>query len=37
MGGFYKGLVPNLLRVVPSAAITFVVYEHVAKLLGAKT
>jgi len=35
--GFYKGLVPNLLRVVPSAAITFVVYEKVAKFLGAKT
>jgi solute carrier family 25 folate transporter 32 len=35
--GFYKGIVPNLLRVVPSAAITFVVYEKVAKFLGAKT
>ncbi len=37
VGGFYKGIIPNLLRVVPSAAITFVVYEKVAKLLGAKT
>jgi solute carrier family 25 folate transporter 32 len=35
--GFYKGLVPNLLRVVPSSTITFVVYEWVAKMLGAKT
>ncbi|CAL8074454.1 unnamed protein product [Orchesella dallaii] len=25
--GFYKGLVPNLTRVVPATAITFVVYE----------
>ena len=25
--GFYKGLGPNLLRVVPSTCITFVVYE----------
>lgn len=25
----YKGLVPNLLRVVPSTTITFVVYENV--------
>lgn len=25
--GFYKGLGPSLLRVVPASAITFVVYE----------
>ena len=25
--GFYKGLSPNLLRVVPATMITFVVYE----------
>eukprot|EP00287_Rhodomonas_sp_CCMP768_P013606 CAMPEP_0196727144 /NCGR_PEP_ID=MMETSP1091-20130531/8204_1 /TAXON_ID=302021 /ORGANISM="Rhodomonas sp., Strain CCMP768" /LENGTH=342 /DNA_ID=CAMNT_0042069689 /DNA_START=41 /DNA_END=1069 /DNA_ORIENTATION=- len=35
--GFYKGLAPNLMRVVPSAAITFAVYEAVAKFLGART
>ncbi|KAF2356904.1 Mitochondrial substrate/solute carrier [Trinorchestia longiramus] len=27
--GFYRGLVPNLLRVVPATAITFVVYEKI--------
>ena len=26
-GGFYKGLIPNLLRVLPSTWITFLVYE----------
>ena len=25
--GFYKGLFPNLLKVVPAASITYVVYE----------
>lgn len=28
--GFYKGLTPNLLRVVPACAITFLVYENVS-------
>eukprot|EP01125_Pyxidicula_operculata_P007999 TRINITY_DN2697_c0_g1_i1.p1 TRINITY_DN2697_c0_g1~~TRINITY_DN2697_c0_g1_i1.p1 ORF type:complete len:237 (-),score=26.59 TRINITY_DN2697_c0_g1_i1:96-806(-) len=27
--GMYKGLLPNLLKVIPSTAITFVVYENV--------
>ena len=32
--GFYKGLVPNLLRVTPACCITFVVYEYlITKLL----
>ncbi|XP_065346039.1 solute carrier family 25 member 32 [Cloeon dipterum] len=32
--GFYKGLGPNLIRVIPATAITFVVYEKVSgKLL----
>lgn len=31
--GFYKGLLPNLLRVTPATAITFVVYEHVSHFL----
>lgn len=29
MLGFFKGTIPNALRVAPSAAITFVVYENV--------
>lgn len=28
IGGFYKGLGPNLLRVIPSTWITFLVYEN---------
>jgi len=35
--GFYKGLAPNLFRVVPAAAITFVVYEQMASYLQAVT
>lgn len=32
--GFYKGLGPNLLRVLPSTWITFLVYENVRIYLG---
>lgn len=28
MNGFYKGLLPALLRVTPACCITFVVYEN---------
>ena len=31
--GLYKGLVPNVLRVMPQAAITFLVYEQIMRLL----
>ena len=31
--GFYKGLFPNLLKVVPSASITYMVYEAMKKSL----
>ena len=31
--GFYKGLTPNLVRVVPATMITFVVYENVSSYL----
>lgn len=31
--GFYKGLVPNLLKVVPAASITYLVYETMKKSL----
>ncbi|XP_060099329.1 mitochondrial folate transporter/carrier isoform X2 [Heteronotia binoei] len=31
--GFYKGIVPNVLRVTPACCITFVVYEKVSRLL----
>ncbi|XP_060756959.1 solute carrier family 25 member 32b [Neoarius graeffei] len=31
--GFYKGIVPNLIRVTPASCITFVVYETVSSFL----
>ncbi|KAK6267061.1 hypothetical protein QUC31_017898 [Theobroma cacao] len=31
--GFYKGLFPNLLKVVPSASITYLVYESMKRSL----
>lgn len=31
--GFYKGIVPNLLKVTPATAITFVVYEKMSNYL----
>ncbi|KAF2105830.1 mitochondrial carrier domain-containing protein [Lophiotrema nucula] len=37
MAALYGGLVPHMLRVVPSAAIMFGTYEGVLKLLGAKS
>ena len=29
LGGFYKGVVPNIVRVLPSTCVTFLVYENV--------
>ncbi|MEE6463358.1 hypothetical protein FKM82_005881 [Ascaphus truei] len=31
--GFYKGIIPNVLRVTPACCITFVVYENVSRFL----
>ena len=31
--GLYKGLLPNVLRVMPQSAITFLVYEKIMQLL----
>ncbi|MCJ1385918.1 hypothetical protein MMC17_009042 [Xylographa soralifera] len=33
ISGFYKGLGPNLLRVVPSSCVTFLVYENTKAFL----
>lgn len=33
IGGFYKGIAPNLIRVTPACCITFVVYENVSHFL----
>jgi len=32
--GFYKGLIPNYLKVVPAISISFVTYEYCKKFLG---
>lgn len=32
--GFFKGIIPNSLRVAPGAAITFLVYEAVMDMLS---
>lgn len=41
LAGFYKGLGPNLLRVLPSTWVTFLVYEktkmYIPHLLGQKS
>lgn len=37
MAGFYKGLGPNLLRVLPSTWVTFLVYENMKKTLNPVT
>jgi len=31
--GFFKGAIPNAMRVAPSAAVTFLVYESVMDIL----
>lgn len=30
--GFFRGVIPNSLKVAPSAAVTFLVYEEIMKL-----
>lgn len=31
--GLYKGLVPNLFRVMPQSALTFMIYENTIRIL----
>ena len=33
INGFFKGCIPNAIRVAPASAITFVVYEAVMDIL----
>ena len=33
VGGFYRGLATNIVRVLPGTCVTFVVYENLAWLL----
>jgi solute carrier family 25 (mitochondrial phosphate transporter), member 23/24/25/41 len=32
--GFYRGLVPNMLKVVPAVSISYLVYETILKALS---
>ena len=32
--GFYRGLVPNLVKVVPAVSLSYITYEQVKKFLG---
>jgi len=34
--GFYRGFFPNLIKVAPANAITYIVYERIRRLLNAK-
>lgn len=31
--GFYRGIVPSIIRVLPGTALTFMIYENVVKIL----
>lgn len=33
--GFYKGILPNFMKVIPAVSISYVVYEWMRKQLGA--
>lgn len=32
--GLYRGITPNFLKVIPAVSISYVVYEHMKKVLG---
>lgn len=32
--GLYRGIAPNFLKVIPAVSISYVVYEHMKKILG---
>ncbi|GAA6016057.1 hypothetical protein JCM10207_004427 [Rhodosporidiobolus poonsookiae] len=34
LGGFYKGIATNAVRILPGTCVTFVVYEQVSRALG---
>ena len=36
LAGFYRGLIPNLLKVVPAVSISYLVYETVLKALSSE-
>ncbi|KAM6972518.1 mitochondrial adenyl nucleotide antiporter SLC25A23 [Aplochiton taeniatus] len=34
VSGLYRGITPNFLKVIPAVSISYVVYEHMRKVLG---
>lgn len=34
--GFYRGLAPNFLKVLPAVSISYVMYENAKSILGIK-
>ncbi|XP_045565529.1 calcium-binding mitochondrial carrier protein SCaMC-3 isoform X1 [Salmo salar] len=34
VAGLYRGIAPNFLKVIPAVSISYVVYEHMRKVLG---
>ena len=32
--GFYRGLAPTMLKVLPAISISYVVYEHSKRIMG---
>jgi solute carrier family 25 phosphate transporter 23/24/25/41 len=34
--GMYRGLLPNIIKVVPEVSLSYVVYEHMKRLLSPK-
>jgi solute carrier family 25 phosphate transporter 23/24/25/41 len=34
--GLYRGLLPNIIKVVPAVSLSYVVYEHMKRLLVPK-
>ncbi|XP_048847690.1 calcium-binding mitochondrial carrier protein SCaMC-3b isoform X1 [Brienomyrus brachyistius] len=34
VSGLYRGIAPNFLKVIPAVSISYVVYEHMKKVLG---
>jgi solute carrier family 25 phosphate transporter 23/24/25/41 len=35
--GFYRGLIPNMLKVVPAVSVSYLIYEKVLKALSNNT
>lgn len=32
--GLYRGITPNFIKVLPAVSISYIVYEHVSRVLG---